>query len=161
MESFDDLDREVVMHLGYAVARAQLLEHALVRLLEAQRFDVSGPLDDRWDDISRWLNCTAGQLANQLNVPETVAEDLKAVVRKRNAVAHRAWTDYRTARDIAQGDAAADDWIAWLDEQAERLGRAFNVVIRLVRASREAHPEPVEAAEIERAWRAEFPEPIE
>jgi hypothetical protein len=58
VESIDDLDRDVVLRLGYAVARAQLLEFAMAKLLEAQRQDMAVPLGERWDEIRGWLRQT-------------------------------------------------------------------------------------------------------
>ena len=67
-EQLDDHDKRVVQRLGYAIARAQLFEFAMAKLLEAQRHDLSVPLDDRWDEISRWLAMTA-----HTNIPATTA----------------------------------------------------------------------------------------
>jgi hypothetical protein len=95
----------------------------MVKLLEAQHYDVERPLDERWDEISGWLKLTAGRLAGKLGVPSSVAQDLRALVQRRNRVAHESWTDYVTARGAAQGDAAAEDWAQWLATQAALLGR--------------------------------------
>lgn len=71
----DELDQRVWLALGRAVARAQVLETAMVKFLEAQRQDLTLPLDDRWDEISTWLGKTAGQLRTLLGVPDVVATD--------------------------------------------------------------------------------------
>lgn len=46
-EQLDDEDRDVLLLLGYTVGRAQLLEYALLKLLEAQRFDLDADPDER------------------------------------------------------------------------------------------------------------------
>src|SRR4051794_13751598 len=53
-------DERIYLRLGIAMSKAQLLEVVLVKLLEAQRQDLSLPLDDRWAEISKWLDKTAG-----------------------------------------------------------------------------------------------------
>jgi hypothetical protein len=158
-EELDDRDLRVIEQLGYAVARAQLLEVQMVRLLEAQRHDLAVPLDDRWDEISKWLRLTAGQLKDHLRVPEVVAKDLKALVGRRNDVAHHAWVRYVAARGIQTTDTAPEDWVEWLAEQARLLGVAYNALVELTAMLR--NDERVEDADVESLWRRHVDRPVE
>jgi hypothetical protein len=124
VEAIDERDREVLLRLGYVIARAQLLELALLKLLEAQEHDLAAPLDERWPEVERWLTeWPAGRIANELQLSDGVAADLKEVVDRRNLVAHHAWRFYFTARE-RHGDPAVDAYCAWLDEQTAVFGRA-------------------------------------
>jgi len=117
--SRDPLDDErVYVRLGVAMAKAQLLEVALVRLVEAQRQDLSLSLDDRWAEISAWLDMTAGQLQRLLGLPDALAADVRAAIGRRNRVAHDAWTLYSVASDSR---ASADTWASWLEGEASML----------------------------------------
>src|SRR5215212_8695481 len=88
-EDIDTLDEDVVLFLGYAVARAQLFEQALLKLLEAQRFDADVAVEERWPTILAWLTrLTAGKAARMLCVPEPLAADLSALVKRRDFVVH-------------------------------------------------------------------------
>jgi hypothetical protein len=75
-----------------------VIEHVAVRqdedtrsIMERDPQDDSLPLDDRWAEISRWLEMTAGQLQSRLGVPGVVASDVRAAIGRRNRVAHDAW----------------------------------------------------------------------
>jgi hypothetical protein len=84
-EQLEEDDYPVLARLGYALARAQLFELALMKLLEAQRFDVDQPLEERWNEILGWLTkWTAGKAAKKLHLPEPIAADLLNIVRRRN-----------------------------------------------------------------------------
>jgi heme A synthase len=159
VKTTDDVDHRIFLRLGYAVARAQLLEAAMVKLLEAQQQDTRLPLDERWDEIATWLGLTAGQLRGKLGVPGTVAIDLKHAVDRRNRVAHQAWMLYSLARDR---QASADTWAPWLADEAAMLAQVTHGLARLtelVRAIRESGAE-VDPAELERVWRETVPEPV-
>jgi hypothetical protein len=78
---------------------------------------------------------TAGGAASKLQVPEAVAADLRAVVRRRNLVAHHAWRFYLAGRE-KPGDGAVEAYATWLDEQAMVMGRAYNGVMAMVSALR-------------------------
>src|SRR5215217_5127553 len=58
--------RELRDQWGWRIAahrrRAQEVAVVMVGLLERQREDTSLPLNDRWEEISGWLDLTAGQL---------------------------------------------------------------------------------------------------
>jgi len=157
----DELDERVVCQLGYSVARAQLFEHALIKLREAQQHDLTLPLDERWDEISVWLKQPAGLLADELKVTPSVASDLQALVKRRNDVVHRGWTNYKAAREHGQGDAGAPNWERWLSEQAEMLGRAYNGLMTMTERVREQGREEVAPAQLDEVWRAHVPEAIE
>ena len=98
-EQLDEHDHTVITRLGYGVARAQLFEFAMVKLLEAQRQDMAIPLDERWPEIRTWLKASAGRTSGKLDVPEPIRKDLLAVVECRNVVAHHAYRTYLTARE--------------------------------------------------------------
>jgi hypothetical protein len=161
VEEIDDLDKDVLSQLGYAMARAQLLEWAIAKLLEATWQDTTLPLDERWAEINRWLKDSAGRLSDQLGVPRTVARDLQQAVARRNQVAHKSWIYYRNAREKAQGDVASADWVLWLAEQAAILGRAYNGVIAMRDTVRQQGADDVEYPALEQAWRVHVPDPIE
>jgi hypothetical protein len=66
-EQLDDEDRDVLLLFGYTMGRGQLLEFALLKLLEAQRFDLDADPDERWHQILHWLTkYTARRAANKL-----------------------------------------------------------------------------------------------
>ena len=157
MERLDELDRSVLERLGYAVARAQLFELALLKLLEAQRHDLEIPLEDRWAEIQTWLTKkTAGVAARDLKLPETVAADLKVVVAARNVVAHHVWRFYLAARE-RQGPDAAEVYVRWLDNQARILGTAYNATFALVERARAGI---LRQEQVEQAWRSHFEAPL-
>jgi hypothetical protein len=131
-ERLDDDDHQVLGRLGYALARAQLFELALMKLLEAQRFNVNEPLEERWDEILGWMTrWTAGRLAKELHLPEAIAADLANLVRRRNLVAHDAWLAYLSDKKRHGGQDTAGAYIVWLDEQARYLGLAYDALIVL------------------------------
>lgn len=154
MEKLEAHDLGVLGRLGYAVARAQLFELALLKLLEAQRHDVTAPLEDRWPEIEKWLTTkTAGSAARALKLPEVVAADLKAVVGVRNVVAHHAWRFYLATRE-RKGESAASLYETWFDDQARIMGVGYNATMALVTEARKAS---LDATEAERVWRSHFP----
>ena len=121
-ESLDEQDYRVLARFGYAVARAQLWEFAMLKLVETQRHDPDVPLDDRWPEVETWLTkWKAGHVARQLSMPEEIATDLITAASRRNVIAHRAWPFYIGARG-KRGDAAVADYSDWLDEEARMLG---------------------------------------
>lgn len=152
-------DQRVYLGLGLAMSKAQLLEVVLVKLVEAQRQDVSLPLDDRWAEISKWLDMTAGQLQPLLGVPEVVASDVRAAIGRRNRVAHDAWMLYSLASDSR---ASADTWAPWLEGEAAMLQQVVHGLARLrdcveqVRGRRKQ----VEHADLVGVWRSYVPDPI-
>jgi hypothetical protein len=121
-------DQRIYLRLGLAVSKAQLLEVALVKLVEAQRQDLSLPLDDRWAEISSWLGITAGQLQPLLGVPDVVASDVRAAIGRRNRVAHDAWMLYSVASDSR---ASANAWAPWLEAEAAMLQQVVHGLARL------------------------------
>jgi hypothetical protein len=152
-------DGRIYLRLGYAVSKTQLLEVAMVKLLEALRQDLSQPLDDRWDEISEWLDLPAGRIKRRLGLPEAVAEDLHATIGRRNRVAHEAWLLYSLASDR---EASAETWAPWLDDEAAMFGEVTRGVALLAEFVREARAEgrEVDAAGLERKWREDVPQPI-
>src|SRR4051812_34508280 len=107
-ERLDNDDRTIVSHLGYATARGQLFEFAMLKLIEAQRHDLSVPLDDRWDEVEKWLTTwTAGRAANELRVPEAVGAGPRAVVPRRDPVAPPPWRVFLRWGGEGGGRAAA------------------------------------------------------
>jgi hypothetical protein len=130
-ESLDEQDYRVLARLGYAVARAQLWEFAMLKLVETQRHDPNEPLDDRWPEIETWLTkWTAGKIAREMHVPDEVAADLKTAAARRNVVAHHAWRYYISARG-KRGDSAVAHYCEWFDEEARMMGLAFNGVMTI------------------------------
>lgn len=158
MEELDDLDRTILSRLGYAVARAQLWEFAMLKLLESQRHELEMPFADRWLEIERWLTkWPAGRIAHELHVPEAVAADLTAIVARRNLVAHHAWRFYLAGRE-KRGDRAVAAHAAWLDEQAAAMGRAYNGIMALVAKTREEGQADEDG--VLAVWRRHVHEPV-
>jgi hypothetical protein len=155
----DKLDQRVWLALGRAVARAQVLELAMVKLVEAQRQDTTLPLDERWNEISTWLGMTPGQLRDLLGVPDMVATDLKHAVDRRNRVAHDGWRLYSLGEDR---QASADTWAPWLDRERLMLARVTEGVADMTKLVKEARANgcDVTPAELERVWRERVPEPV-
>jgi hypothetical protein len=153
-------DERIYFWLGVAMSKAQLLEIALVKLLEAQHQDLSLPLDERWAEISKWLSMNAGELRKLLGVPSLVAADLKAAIGRRNRVAHEAWNLYSVAADSR---ASADTWAPWLKEEAAMLQQVVHGVARLRDRVTElrTNGEVVTDAELERVWREYVPRPVD
>jgi hypothetical protein len=141
------------------MSKAQLLEVALVKLVEAQHQDISLPLDDRWAEISTWLGMTAGRLQRLLGVPDVVAGDVRAAIGRRNRVAHDAWMLYSVASDSR---ASADTWAPWLEAEAAMLQKVVHGLARLRDrvAQLRTSGEPVDDAELARLWRTYLPEPV-
>jgi hypothetical protein len=152
-------DERIYLRLGIVMSKAQLLELALVKLVEAQRQDLSLPLDERWAEISNWLGMPAGQLRSLLGVPGVVAEDVSAAIGRRNRVAHEAWLLYSVASDSR---ASADTWAPWLEEEAAMLQQVVHGLARLRDSVEELRTagEGVDDAELVRVWREYVPEPI-
>ena len=121
-------DQRVYLGLGLAMSKSQLLEVALVKLVEVQRKDLSLPLDDRWAEISTWLGMTAGRLQPLLGVPEVVASEVRAAIGRRNRAAHEAWMLYSVASDSR---ASADTWVPWLEAEAAMLQQVVHGLARL------------------------------
>ena len=159
-ESLDEEDYRVLARLGYAVARAQLWEFAMLKLVETQRHDSAVPLDDRWPEIETWLTkWTAGKVARELSVPDEIAVDLITAANRRNVVAHHAWRYYITARG-RRGDSAVAHYCDWFDEEAQMMGFAFNGVMT-IRAALAASARPLAGAVVLGLWRQSVPDPIE
>jgi hypothetical protein len=156
----DASDGRVYLALGQAVARAQEIEVAMVRLLEQQRQDTSLPLDDRWDEIGRWLELTAGQLRARLGVPDAIARDLQAAVGRRNRVAHEAWMLYSVATNRRE---SAGTWVPWFRGEAVMFMQVRRGLAYLTKQLREARAEGSKVADdaVMRLWREYVPEPIE
>jgi len=159
VEELDDEDRDVVAHLGYALARAQLFEFGMTKLLEVQRHDLRVPLDERWHEIKKWLKLTAGQLRSELGLTSAISDDLRRLVDRRNQVVHQTWLAYQTSRGGTGGASAPADYVRWLEEQAELFGHAYNGLMALVEARR-AHPSQAFADVAEATWREHVPEPL-
>jgi hypothetical protein len=141
------------------MSKAQLLEVALVKLVEVQRQDLSLPLDDRWAEISTWLGMTAGRLQRLLGVPDVVASDESAAIGRRNRVAHDAWMHYSVASDSR---ASAALWGPWLEAEAAMLQQLVRGLARLrdfVEQQRTLG-EQAEDADLLRVWRKHVPEAI-
>ena len=155
----DEDDQRIYIRLGIAVSKAQLLEIALVKLLEAERQDLSRPLDDRWEEISAWLGMTAGHLRKLLGVPEIVAKDLEAAIGRRNRIAHNAWVLYSTGEDSR---ASAEVWAPWLEGEASMLQRIVRGLagLRDYIQRQRAAGNAIDDVELERAWREHVPEPV-
>jgi hypothetical protein len=154
------LDGRVYLALGQAVARAQEVEVVMVRLLEQQRQDTSLPLDDRWEEISGWLDLTAGQLRRRLGVPDALARDLVAAVGRRNRVAHDAWMLYSVATNRQE---SADTWVPWLQGEAMMLMGVRRGLAAMSDQAREARANGRQITDDEaiQLWREYVPEPVE
>lgn len=142
------------------MSKAQLLEVALVKLVEAQRQELALPLDDRWDEISKWLGMTAGQLQPLLGVPDVVATDLRAAIGRRNRVAHDAWMLYSVAADST---GSAEVWGPWLESEAAMLQQVVHGISCLrdhVAQVRSNGSRPRDE-DLGRVWRSHIPVPIE
>jgi hypothetical protein len=160
-EQLSDDDHRVLAALGYAVARAQLFELALKKLLEVQQHDLNVPLEDRWPEILEWMTkWTAGRAAKELQLPEEVASDLVNLVAGRNQVVHNAWLIYVANKDLPGRDKAADESTAWLDEQARRLGLAHDALMALVDFGRAGLPMDLTGEEAVPTWRHFLTEPV-
>lgn len=128
MERDPQDDQRIYLRLGLAMSKAQLLEVALVKMMESQHQDLSLPLDDRWPEIAKWLDMTAGKLESRLGVPGVVASDVRAAIGRRNRVAHDAWMLYSVADDSR---ASADTWAPWLEAEAAMLQQVVHGLARL------------------------------
>src|SRR4051794_18279234 len=121
-------DERIYLRLGIAMSKAQLLELALVKLVEAQRHDLSLPLDDRWAEISKWIDMTAGELRSLLAVPPVVAADVRSATGRRNRIAHDVWLTYSVGNDTRT---PADVWARWLEAEAAMLQHVASGLMRL------------------------------
>jgi hypothetical protein len=159
MERDPEDDERIYLRLGIAMSKAQLLEVVLVKLLEAQRQDLSLPLDDRWAEISKWLGMTAGQLQRLLGIPEVVAADVRAAIGRRNRVAHDAWVLYSVATNSRD---SADTWAPWLEAEGAMLQHVVHGLARLRDHVEQVRTdgEQVDDADLVRVWRQYVPEPI-
>lgn len=158
-ESLDEQDCRVLTRLGYAVARAQLWEFAMLKLVETQRHDLAVPIDDRWAEVETWLTkWTAGKIAQEFHVPEEIAADLMTATKRRNVVAHHAWRFYIGARG-KRGDAAISHYSDWLDGEARMMGHAYNGVMT-IRNALAASATPLPTETVLGLWRESLPQPI-
>jgi hypothetical protein len=116
-------------------------------------------LDDRWAEISKWLDKTAGELRQVLGVPEVVAADLRAASSRRNRVAHDVWIAYSVGGDTR---ASADTWAPWLEAEAAMLQQVVHGVARLRDhiAEVQARGEQVDEGDLVRVWRQHVPNVI-
>jgi hypothetical protein len=160
VENLDEHDRTILSRLGYAVARSQLFEYAMLKVLEAQRHDLTVPLDERWSEVERWLRLTAGAAARELRLPEAVVADLKAVVARRNLVVHHAYRFYFVTRE-KRGDGAVEDYLAWFDDQARMLGGAYNGLIWIAEMVSKTPETPPDDEAVLTLWRRAMPTPVE
>jgi hypothetical protein len=156
-ENLDEHDETILLALGYAVARAQLFEHAMLKMLEAQQHDLDVPLDERWAEIRDWLRESAGTTSGRLQVPKPIRNDLSAVVEARNRVAHDCYRMYFTARGN-RGDRAVAEWGDWFVTQTKKFGKAYNGVISITLALREGE---LDEEGLVRVWREWVPDPVE
>jgi hypothetical protein len=152
-------DERIYLRLGVAMSKAQLLELALVKMVEAQRQDLSLPLDERWAEISKWIDMTAGELRRLLAVPEVVATDVRSATGRRNRIAHDVWLTYSVGNDTR---ASADIWAPWLDREAAMLQHVAHGLMHLrdyIAEVRTGGAEPDED-DLIRVWRQYVPEVI-
>lgn len=149
-------DERMYRALGFAMSKAQMMEVEMVRVMEAQEHDLSVPLDDRWQEISRWLDMTAGQLRALLGVPEEIAVDLSAAVGRRNRVAHESWMPYALGDD---SHASADDWVPWLAGEASMLQQVLNGLVRIREALIKG--DDLDPDQLVSVWREEVPTTVE
>jgi hypothetical protein len=157
-ESLDSDDMTLVTALGYAVARAQLLEYGMLKVIEAQTHDLTASVDDRWPEIEKLMKLTAGQSARKLHLPEPVVADLKALANRRNLVAHNAWTMYLAQRGN-HGDRAVGAYRDWLSGEARVFGHGYNALMTLLALW---HDRP-DASQDDAlgVWRTHVTEPVE
>lgn len=155
-----NVDVRVYLALGQAVARAQEVEVAMMKLLEQQRQDTSLPLDDRWGEISDWLDRTAGYLRQLLGVPADLARDLEAAVGRRNRVAHSAWMLYSAGTNRQE---SADVWVPWLREEATMLMQVRRGLAHLAAQLSDTRADGPEVTDddVMLLWREYVPSPIE
>lgn len=85
-------DEQSLVMLSYAGAMqyAQLFETNMVQLahLQLPALPADATMEDALARLGDLLKKTAGQLANQLDLPEPVAAQLKGAVKTRNVLAH-------------------------------------------------------------------------
>jgi hypothetical protein len=158
-ENLDQHDKTILLALGYAVARAQLLEHSMLKMLEAQQHNLDVPLDERWAEIREWLGESAGRTSGRLRVPRPIRQDLSAVVEARNRVAHDSYRMYVTARGN-RGDRAVAEWGDWFVTQTEEFGKAYNGVMSITVALRESELDDEGLIGVWRMWVPDSIEPM-
>jgi hypothetical protein len=158
-ENLDEHDETIVLLLGYAVARAQLFEHAMLKMLEAQKHDLDVPLDQRWAEIWKWLKESAGTTSGRLRVPKPIRKDLSAVVEARNRVAHDSYRMYTTARGN-RGDHTVAEWGDWFATQTKKFGDAYNGVMSITMALREGELDDEGLIGVWRSWVRDPVEPM-
>ena len=159
-EQLDDEDRDVLLLLGYTVGRAQLLEFALLKLLEAQRFDLDADPDERWHQIFHWLTkYTARRAANKLRVPEEVAADLGRLVTGRDFLVHHSYRFYLSARGT-RGDVVVREYLDWFHGLSAALGYGYNGLLSIVAALQERTDSALDDEALMRLWREHVPEPV-
>src|SRR5260370_35426611 len=110
------------------MSTAQLLELALVKLVEAQRQHLSLPLGERWAEVSTWIDMNAGELRKLLAVPDVVATDVRSATGRRNRIAHDVWLTYSVGNDSR---ASGDVWAPWLESEAAMLQHVAHGLTRL------------------------------
>jgi hypothetical protein len=153
-EDHDAGDRRIIRRLGYVMVRAQLFEIAIVKVIEAQRHDLTVPVDDRWSEIEGWLELPAGRAAKRLHLHEEITADLKQLVERRNVVAHKAWVLYFGQRE-KYGDRAIQVYAEWLERQAQALGYAYNALMEIMTLLHERYD--LSGDEMLEIWRRHFP----
>jgi hypothetical protein len=159
-EQLDDDDRDVLLLLGYTVGRAQLLEHALLKLLEAQHFNDDADQDERWHEIQHWLTkYTARRTANKLRVPEEIATDLGELVTGRDFLVHHSYRFYLSARGT-RGDEVVREYLEWFHGLSAALGYGYNGLMSIVAALQERANSELDGEALMRLWRNHVSEPV-
>jgi hypothetical protein len=152
-------DERIYLRLGLAMSKAQLLEIALVKLMEVKQQDLSLPLDDRWAEISSWIDMTAGQLHKRLGVPQVMSADVQAAISRRNRIAHEVWIAYSVGNDSR---ASANTWVPWLEAEAAMLQQVVHGLARVrdrIEEVRKGGAEVVDA-DLINVWREFVPHAI-
>ena len=139
---------------------ARMLEFALLKLLEAQRFDLDADPNERWHEILHWLTkYTARRAANKLRVPEPMAADLGALVAGRDFLVHHAYRFYVSARGT-RGDVVVREYLDWFHSLSAALGYGYNGLMSIVAVLREPADSTPTDDEVMRLWREHVPDPV-
>jgi hypothetical protein len=110
--------------------------------------------------VEKWLTTwTAGRAANELRVPAEIGTDLRAIVRRRNLVAHHSWRFYIGWRGKV-GDRAVAEYMEWFAQQAWLMGLAYNGVMTILGRAVDDE-DPPDDAELTALWRDSVPDRIE
>ena len=156
---------DVYVAFGRAMAQAQHFESAMGLYAFSHRatdyapfkddpggwreaFD-RGERDELGDYGVRLLRMTAGPLAEELDVPELVADDLAAIVVRRNDLAHRWYVSYFARRD---DDGAAETAIVELRELEDAL-RVRADMLTFLRVAAVLSDRTLSPREVEVFWR--------